>query len=129
MKESKNYDFSAKKPNLKVKTLRVPTTINDYISYIIKKENISESEYIRSLIDKDIRSRRLKIALRAYERGEVSSGKGAEIADIPRRVFLEKLEDAGIGYMDLDPKYFEYGMKCLEEALGKKKISKKKSKK
>lgn len=64
----KNMKKEYKNDKLKVKTLRLKDTSINLIYNIAKEKNLTESEYIRSLIEKDISKYRLKKAIEEYKK-------------------------------------------------------------
>jgi len=103
---------------LSVKTLRLKDSSANLIYNIAKEKNVTESEYIRSLIEKDISEYRLKKAIEEYKNNKVNISGGAEMAGLSYREFLEKLEDKKVS-LNMDTLSIEYGLKSIRKALKK----------
>jgi len=109
-----------KKEKLEVKTLRLKDSCAELVYRIAKEKNVTESEYIRSLIEKDISKYRLNKAVEEYTKNKVNISGGAEIAGLSYREFLENLEDNNIP-LNLDTMSIEYGLESINKSLKKKK--------
>ncbi len=71
----------------------------DYLKWLreISKETSTEKEeLIKSSIIKYIQEYKLRKAIRKYSEGSVSLGKASEIAGLPKRIFMNKLQEIGI---------------------------------
>jgi predicted HTH domain antitoxin len=104
---------------LNVKTLRLKESSANLIYNIAKEKNVTESEYIRSLIEKDISEYRLKKAIEEYKNNKINISGGAEMAGLAYREFLEKLEDNKVP-LNMDTLSIEYGLKSIKKALKKR---------
>jgi predicted HTH domain antitoxin len=111
-----NKEYKIEK--LKVKTLRLKDSSVNLIYNIAKEKNLTESEYIRSLIEKDIGEYRLKKAIEEYKNNKVNISEGAEMANLSYREFLEKLEENKIP-LNLDTLSVEYGLNSIRKSLKK----------
>jgi len=111
-KEKCNYEIK------KVKTLRLTDSMAAMAYNIAKEENLTESDFLRKLIEKGLKEYRLGIALRAYEKKEVNIAGGAKIAGITYREFLDALEENGIPTMEISPETLKYGLESAEKSLG-----------
>jgi predicted HTH domain antitoxin len=107
---SKKYEI------MKVKTLRLKDSVSSLIATIAKEKNLSDSEYIRSLVEKDIYKYKIDKAINAYKKREVNISKGAEIAGISYREFLDVLEDKNIP-LNMDDFSIDYGLSSIEKSL------------
>jgi len=107
------YDM---KDKMKVKTLRLKDSLSNLVYIVSKEKNLTESEYIRSLIEKDILKYRFNKAVQSYKNKEVNLSGASEIAGLPYREFLEKLELKGIS-LNLNNIPLEYGLKSIKKSL------------
>ena len=115
MKKTKcNYEIK------KVKTLRLTDSMAAMAYNIAKEENLTESDFLRKLIEKGLKEYRLGMALRAYENKEVNIAGGAKLAGITYREFLDALEENGISTMEISPETIKYGFESMERSLGLK---------
>jgi len=112
----KNCNYEIKK----VKTLRLTDSMATMAYNIAKEENLTESDFLRKLIEKGLKEYRLGVALRAYENKEVNIAGGAKIAGITYREFLDALEENGISTMEISPETIKYGFESMERSLGLK---------
>jgi predicted HTH domain antitoxin len=112
----KNMKKEYKNDKLKVKTLRLKDTSINLIYNIAKEKNLTESEYIRSLIEKDISKYRLKKAIEEYKKKKVNISEGAEMAGLSYREFLEKLEENRVP-LNMDGLPISYGLKSIKRSL------------
>ena len=112
----KNCNYEIKK----VKTLRLTDSMATMAYNIAKEENLTESDFLRKLIEKGLKEYRLGVALRAYENKEVNIAGGAKIAGITYREFLDALEENGISTMEISPETIKYGFESMEKSLGLK---------
>ncbi len=72
---------------------------DDYLKWlqeISKETSMDKEELIKSSIIKYIQEYKLRKAIRKYTEGSVSLGKAAEIAGLPKRMFIYKLQEVGI---------------------------------
>ena len=113
-KEKCNYEIK------KVKTLRLTDSMAAMAYNIAKEENLTESDFLRKLIEKGLKEYRLGVALRAYENKEVNIAGGAKIAGITYREFLDALEENRIPTMEISPETIKYGFESMERSLGLK---------
>ncbi len=104
--------------NMKVKTLRLKDSVSNIIYYVAKEKNVTESEYIRSLIEKDVKEFKINKAIDAYTKREVNISKAAEIADISYREFMVILEERFIP-LNLDSFSIKYGVDSIKKSLKK----------
>jgi predicted DNA-binding protein len=75
----------------KSKTIRLSeSTVND-IAYLVNETKISESELLRSIIEKAIDKYKLKKAFEGIELGTLSISGGAKLAGLTYRDFYEKM--------------------------------------
>ena len=116
MKNKKNYDFNEK---MNVKTLRLKDSLSSLVYEVSKEKNLTESEYIRSLIKKDVFEFKLNKAIELYKNKEINISKGAEISGISYREFLTKLKEKNIP-LNLDTMPLDYGIKSIKKSLNKK---------
>lgn len=112
----KNCNYEIKK----VKTLRLTDSMATMAYNIAKEENLTESDFLRKLIEKGLKEYRLGMALRAYENKEVNIAGGAKIAGITYREFLDALEENRIPTMEISPETIKYGFESMERSLGLK---------
>lgn len=72
---------------------------NDYIKWlqeIAQDASSTKEDVIHSFVIKYLQEYKLRKAIRKYTEKEISLGKAAEIADMPERDFMHKLQDIGI---------------------------------
>ena len=105
--------------NMKVKTLRLKDSVANIIDFVAREKNMTTSEYIRSLIEKDIKDFKTKKAIGAYKRREVNLSEGAKMAGVSYREFMTILENNGIS-LNLDGFPIDYGIKSIEKSLKKR---------
>lgn len=108
----KDYDV------MKVKTLRLKDSVSDVVCYVAKEKNMSESEYIRSLIEKDISEFKINKAIEAYMKREVNISKASEISGVSYREFLDILEKRNIP-INYDNFSIKYGIDSIKKSLSK----------
>lgn len=95
-------------------------TINlkdDYLKWlqeISKETSTGKEELVKSSIIKYIQEYKLRKAIRKYTEGSVSLGKASEIAGMPKRLFMYKLQEIGIP-LNLSENDFMKGMETLTE--------------
>lgn len=109
----------SKKEKMNVKTLRLKDSYVNLMSAIAKEKNLTESEYIRSLIEKDILEYRIEKAIDAYKSNLVNISGATDIAGIPYREFLDILEERSVP-LNLDTVPLEYGISSIKKSLKKK---------
>ncbi len=85
---------------------------------ISKETSTNKEELIKSSILKSIQESNLKKAIRKYTEGQVSLGKASEIAGLPKRMFMYKLQEIGIP-LNLSKNDIVKGMNTLAEAKKK----------
>ncbi len=71
---------------------------------------------------KNIDELKLKIAIKSYAESSVSLGKASEIAGLPKRLFMYKLQEIGIP-LNLSESDFMKGLDTLTKAKKLKKSS------
>lgn len=103
-----------------VKTLRLTDSMSTLAYEIAKKENLTESEFLRRLIEKGLKEYKLGMALKAYENKEVNISGGAKLAGITYREFLDALEEYGISTIEVSPKTIKLGLESIDKSLGLK---------
>jgi len=112
----------------KSKTVRLSDSAVKNINYMVNDTRISESELLRSIIEKAIDEYRLKKALDAVKSGKKGISGGAEIAGISYRAFYEKMIENGV---ELD--YGDYnvgeGLDKIKELVHGSQVNIKKKKK
>jgi predicted HTH domain antitoxin len=107
------------KDKMNVKTLRLKDSLSSIVYTIAKEKNLTESEYIRSLIEKDISEYRVSKGIEAYKNNLVNISAASEIAGLSYREFLEVLEINRVP-LNLDTMPLEYGVKSIKKSLKKK---------
>jgi len=98
---------------------------DDYLKWlheISKETSTDKEELIKSSIIKYIQEYKFRKAIRKYTDGSVSLGKASEIAGIPKRLFMYKLQEIGIP-LNLSESDFNKGMDTLTKARKLKKSS------
>ncbi|MEI8364152.1 MAG: hypothetical protein WCF78_01705 [archaeon] len=80
----------------KSKTVRLSDSAVKNINYMVNETKISESELLRSIIEKAITEYRLKKALDAMRHTNISTSGGARIAGLSYRAFFEKVVESGV---------------------------------
>ena len=85
---------------------------------ISKETSTNKEELIKSSILKYIQEYNLRKAIRKYTEGQVSLGKASEIAGLPKRMFMYKLQEIGIP-LNLSKNDIVKGMNTLAEAKKK----------
>ena len=91
---------------------------DDYLKWlheISKETSTDKEELIKSSIIKYIQEYKLRKAIRKYTEGSASLGKASEIAGLPKRFFMYKLQEIGIP-LNLSESDFIKGMDTLTEA-------------
>lgn len=94
---------------------------DDYLNRlqeISKETSTNKEELIKSSILKFIQEYNLRKAIRKYAEGQVSLGKASEIAGLPKRMFMYKLQEIGIP-LNLSKNDIVKGMNTLAEAKKK----------
>ena len=98
---------------------------DDYLKWlqeISKETSTDKEELVKSFIIKYIQEYKVKKAIRKYTEGSVSLGKASEIAGLPKRMFMYKLQEIGIP-LNLSEIDFIKGMDTLIKARKLKKSS------
>ncbi len=103
-----------------VKTLRLTDAMSEMAYNIAKEENLTESEFLRKLIEKGLKEYKLGMALKAYKNKEVNIAGGAKLAGITYREFFAALEECGIPTIEVSPENIRYGMESIDRSLGLK---------
>ena len=85
---------------------------------ISKETSTNKEDLIKSSILKYIQEYNLRKAIRNYTEGIVSLGKASEIAGLPKRMFMYKLQEIGIP-LNLSKHDIVKGMDTLSEAKKK----------
>ena len=88
---------------------------NDYIKWlqeIAQDASSTKEDVIHSFTVKCIKEYKLRKAVRRYSEREISIGKAAEIAGMPERDFLHKLQEIGIP-LNVDESDFIKGFDVL----------------
>jgi len=85
---------------------------------ISKETSTNKEELIKSSILKYIQDYNLRNAIRKYTEGQVSLGKASEIAGLPKRMFMYKLQEIGIP-LNLSKNDILKGMNTLAESKKK----------
>jgi predicted DNA-binding protein len=111
----------------KSKTVRLSDSAVQNISYMVNETKISESELLRSIIEKAIDDYKLKKAFRGIEYGQLSISGGAQVAGLSYRDFYDKMQENEIK-VDFDEKSIGKGGYKLLELVENKEVSKKKKK-
>ena len=91
---------------------------DDYFKWlreISKETSTNKEEIIKSSIIKYIQEYKLRKAIRKYTEGSVSLGKASEIAGLPKRIFMYRLQEIGIP-LNLSESDFVKGMDTLTKA-------------
>jgi predicted HTH domain antitoxin len=109
----KNYEFE----KMNVKTLRLKDSVSATIYEIAKEENMTESEFLRLLIEKGLKEYKLNLAIDAYKKKDVNISGGANLAEITYREFLEVLKEKEIPIMEISPESVKYGLESAEKSL------------
>lgn len=77
-------------------TARVPEELYDALERIREAEQLDRSTAIKRLLERGIADWRLETAIERYQRGAVSLGKAAELAEVSSWRFLDALAERGI---------------------------------
>jgi len=80
----------------KSKTVRLSDSTVKNINYMVNETKISESELLRSIIEKAIAEYRLKNALNLIKIKNITTSEGAKIAGLSYREFYAKVVGSGI---------------------------------
>ncbi len=80
----------------KSKTLRLSDSTVKNINYMVYDTKLSESELLRSIIEKAVSDYRLKKAINAIKKGSVSISNAANVAGLSYRDFFDKMIENGI---------------------------------
>jgi predicted HTH domain antitoxin len=85
-------------------TARVPDDLYEEIERVQDVEKTDMSTTVKRLLQEGVENWKISNAVERYRRGDVSMGRGAEIAGVPVWEFMEILEDRGIdvGYTEED---------------------------
>jgi len=78
------------------KTIRLSDSVINNIAYMVDELKISESELLRSIIEKAIDEYKLKKALFAMETKNISLSEGANIAGLSYKDFYDKVIESKI---------------------------------
>ena len=98
---------------------------DDYLKWlheISKETSTDKEELIKISIIKYVQEYKLRKAIRKYTDGSVSLGKASEIAGMPKRLLMYKLQEIGIP-LNLSESDFDKGMDTLTKARKLKKSS------
>ncbi|HKZ64652.1 MAG TPA: UPF0175 family protein [Thermoplasmata archaeon] len=90
-------------------SLRLPGDLRREIERLAKREGKDKSELIREFLRRAVASRKVELALEAYQARKVSLGKAAELADLSLWEMLDVLRDRRIP--------LSYSAEDLEEDL------------
>jgi predicted HTH domain antitoxin len=107
---------SSDKEKMNVKTLRLKDSSSSIIYAIAKEKNLTESEYIRSIIEKEVLKYRFNKAVELYRKKEINISEASEIAGLTYRDFLDKLESKSIP-LNLDTVPLKYGLDSIKKSL------------
>lgn len=77
-------------------TTRVPEDIYEDIERVREKEQTDVSTTVKKLLEKGIKNWKVSEAVNKYQKGEVSIGRAAEIAEVSLWEFTEILEERGV---------------------------------
>lgn len=77
-------------------TARVPDDLYEEIERVQDVEKTDMSTTVKRLLEEGVENWKVSNAVEMYRRGEVSVGRGAEIAGVPVWKFMEILEDRGV---------------------------------
>ncbi len=80
----------------KTKTIRLSDVTIKNINYMVKETKISESELLRSIIDKAILEYRLNKSIELLEKTDITLSEGAKIAGLNYREFYEKVIESKV---------------------------------
>lgn len=85
-------------------TARVPDDLYEEIERVQDVEKTDMSTTVKRLLQEGVENWKISNAVERYRRGDVSMGRGAEIAGVPVWEFMEILEDRGVevGYTEED---------------------------
>ena len=89
MNEYKNYKN-------KSKTIRLSDSAVSDIKYISKKENISESELVRSFLENSINSYKLKKAIKAVRDNVYTISEASKFCGLTYKEFYNKLIESKV---------------------------------
>lgn len=82
--------------SLETVTARLPKKTLKDIERLAEKEKVDRSELIRRLLDAALQQKRIEEALKAYQEGEATLWKAAEIARISLRAMMELTKEKKI---------------------------------
>lgn len=77
-------------------TARVPDNLYEEIEKVQDEEKTDMSTTVKRLLEEGIENWKISNAVERYRRGDVSMGRGAEIAGVPVWEFMEILEARGV---------------------------------
>jgi len=85
-------------------TARVPDDLYEEIERVQDVEKTDMSTTVKRLLQEGVENWKISNAVERYRRGDVSMGRGAEIAGVPVWEFMEILEERGVevGYTEED---------------------------
>jgi predicted HTH domain antitoxin len=104
------------KEKMNVKTLRLKDSLSSIIYAIAKEKNLTESEYIRSIIEKEVLEYRFNKAVELYKNTEINISEASEIAGLSYRDFLDKLELKSIP-LNMNTVPLKYGINSIKKSL------------
>lgn len=81
---------------METKTFRFEENLVEELKKISEEEGRTESEIVREIVDKGLREYRIEKAIKKYQRGELSQGAAAELANVSIREFHQELKKRGL---------------------------------
>lgn len=90
-------------------TTRISDELEAEIERISEEEKLDKSAVARRLLERAVTEHRAERAFERYERGEISLGQLADLADVPLRQALAELRERGV--------HFNYSEESLREDL------------
>ena len=105
----------------KSKTIRLSDTTIKNINYMVKETKISESELLRSIIEKAIFEYRFKKAVELLEKTNSTLSEAAKLSGLSYRDFYEKIiKSKVLSKRDIDKREIE--VKEVDDVLRKIKV-------
>ncbi len=106
---------------LKSKTIRLSDSTIKNINYMVKETKISESELLRSIIEKGVLEYRFKKAVELLEKTNSTLSEAAKLAGLSYKDFYEKIiESKVLSKSEIDKR--EIDIKEVDNVLRKIKV-------
>ena len=77
-------------------TIRVPEEVANKIKELSQESNVTESEYLRRVIEKGLKTERQDQVLSAYQSGQIHLSEAARLLDMSTWDFLRLLSERNL---------------------------------